>query len=201
MARDLGIKRCWFHRDHYDVPKRRVEEIRGRAILVTARRVLEIARGVKKRKKKAETEVLFTSKRSHQGRPYAIDWYWEPPRRRTVLLSGKTRFDSREWPGMVFGVVRREKSRFPAMLLVASSPTPPTDSQSRVFETDEGSWVCLGDRAAKRVARGILDPREAFWNTAFAGKESVEGLRPGVFSSTINVMLDYAFDNDICLSA
>lgn len=45
MAEDLGIKRCWFHGDHYDVPKRRVAEIRARAELVSPRRVLEIARG------------------------------------------------------------------------------------------------------------------------------------------------------------
>lgn len=27
MAEDLGIKRCWFHKDHYDIPKRRIAEV------------------------------------------------------------------------------------------------------------------------------------------------------------------------------
>jgi FMN phosphatase YigB (HAD superfamily) len=30
MAKDLGIKKCWFHRGkfmHYDIPKKRIEEI------------------------------------------------------------------------------------------------------------------------------------------------------------------------------
>jgi uncharacterized protein DUF4031 len=46
MAADLGIKRCWFHRDHYDVPKRRAAEIRARCELVDSRTiVLAIGRG------------------------------------------------------------------------------------------------------------------------------------------------------------
>lgn len=46
MAQTLGIKRCWFHRDHYDIPKGRyaalvasglVEVVRPRAILAVIR--------------------------------------------------------------------------------------------------------------------------------------------------------------------
>lgn len=44
MARALGIKRCWFHRDHYDVPKRRVEEIKRVATVVSSRRIVKIIR-------------------------------------------------------------------------------------------------------------------------------------------------------------
>lgn len=42
MAEDLGIKRCWFHKDHYDIPKRRVDEIAGKAKLVRPREILMI---------------------------------------------------------------------------------------------------------------------------------------------------------------
>lgn len=27
MAEDLGLKRCWFHKNHYDIPKKRIKEI------------------------------------------------------------------------------------------------------------------------------------------------------------------------------
>ena len=42
MARDLGIKRCWFHKDHYDIPKRRIEEITNKCTLVTDREIVMI---------------------------------------------------------------------------------------------------------------------------------------------------------------
>lgn len=42
MAEDLNIKRCWFHKDHYDIPKRRVNEIAGKAKLIRPREILMI---------------------------------------------------------------------------------------------------------------------------------------------------------------
>ena len=42
MAEDLGIKRCWFHKNHYDIPKRRIEEIKAKCEVVSSRRILEI---------------------------------------------------------------------------------------------------------------------------------------------------------------
>jgi hypothetical protein len=45
MAQDLGIKRCWFHGDHYDVPKRRVEEVTARCVAVRPRDILRVIRG------------------------------------------------------------------------------------------------------------------------------------------------------------
>jgi hypothetical protein len=42
MAIDLGIKRCWFEKDHYDIPKRRVKEIAEKAKLVRPREILMI---------------------------------------------------------------------------------------------------------------------------------------------------------------
>ena len=44
MAEELGIKRCWFHKDHYDIPKRRIEEIKNKCILVSSKEILYIAR-------------------------------------------------------------------------------------------------------------------------------------------------------------
>ena len=42
MASDLSIKKCWFHKDHYDIPKRRVKEIAQKAKLISPREILKI---------------------------------------------------------------------------------------------------------------------------------------------------------------
>lgn len=42
MAADLGIKRCWFHKNHYDIPKRRIAEITAKCEVVPTRTILEI---------------------------------------------------------------------------------------------------------------------------------------------------------------
>ena len=44
MAEDLGINRCWFHRDHYDIPKRRIEEIEAKCEIVTSKDIARIIR-------------------------------------------------------------------------------------------------------------------------------------------------------------
>ena len=44
MATDLGIKRCWFHKDHYDIPKKRIAEITSKCEVVTSRQIVEIVR-------------------------------------------------------------------------------------------------------------------------------------------------------------
>lgn len=41
MANDLGIKKCWFHKNHYDIPKRRIKEIQNKCIIITSREILE----------------------------------------------------------------------------------------------------------------------------------------------------------------
>lgn len=49
MAADLGIKHCWFHSNasypHYDIPKKRFDEIRSRCVLVSTRTILLIVQG------------------------------------------------------------------------------------------------------------------------------------------------------------
>ena len=42
MAEDLGIKKCWFHKTHYDIPKRRIEEIKSKCTVVTTREIVMI---------------------------------------------------------------------------------------------------------------------------------------------------------------
>lgn len=48
MAKDLNIKRCWFHHDsyaHYDIPKRRIAEIQAKCQVVSPRIILGIVKG------------------------------------------------------------------------------------------------------------------------------------------------------------
>lgn len=42
MAEDLDIKRCWFHKDHYDIPKKRIDEIKSKCEVVTDREIVKI---------------------------------------------------------------------------------------------------------------------------------------------------------------
>lgn len=45
MAEQLDIKRCWFHRDHYDIPKSRIEEIEAKCELISSKEIVRIMRG------------------------------------------------------------------------------------------------------------------------------------------------------------
>ena len=42
MAKQLGIKECWFHKDHYDIPKKRIEEIKAKCIVVSSKEIVRI---------------------------------------------------------------------------------------------------------------------------------------------------------------
>jgi FMN phosphatase YigB (HAD superfamily) len=42
MAEDLSIKRCWFHKDHYDIPKRRIKEIESLCEIVSSKEIIRI---------------------------------------------------------------------------------------------------------------------------------------------------------------
>lgn len=44
MAKDLGIRRCWFHVDHYDIPKRKEEYIMSKCEIVNSREIVKIVR-------------------------------------------------------------------------------------------------------------------------------------------------------------
>lgn len=45
MAVDLGIKKCWFHSDHYDIPKTRIAEIQAKCQVVSPKDIVKIIKG------------------------------------------------------------------------------------------------------------------------------------------------------------
>jgi hypothetical protein len=45
MAADLNIGRHWFHKNHYDIPKTRKNEIEARCVLVSSKDIVKIIRG------------------------------------------------------------------------------------------------------------------------------------------------------------
>ena len=45
MAKDLGIHRCWFHKDHYDIPKKRIQEIESLCEIVSSKDIVKIIHG------------------------------------------------------------------------------------------------------------------------------------------------------------
>lgn len=44
MALELKIKRCWFHKNHYDIPKQRVQEIMDECSVISPKEILKIMR-------------------------------------------------------------------------------------------------------------------------------------------------------------
>lgn len=42
MADKLGIKRCWFHKNHYDIPVRRRQEIESKCIIISTKALARI---------------------------------------------------------------------------------------------------------------------------------------------------------------
>lgn len=42
MAEALNIKRHWFHKNHYDIPKRRIVEIQSKCEIVTSKELYNI---------------------------------------------------------------------------------------------------------------------------------------------------------------
>lgn len=44
MAKDLDIKRCWFHKDHYDIPVKRKVEVEAKCEIVSSKEIVRIIR-------------------------------------------------------------------------------------------------------------------------------------------------------------
>ena len=52
MAEDLGIKKWWFHKSkgglcHYDIPKKRVEEIKAKCEIISPRDIIRVIKNEK----------------------------------------------------------------------------------------------------------------------------------------------------------
>lgn len=111
-----------------------------------------------------------------------IEWFAQPPARRTVLLKNPGAEEEHkrvvarriDFPELVFAVVWDEKHAEKQFGVLAAftrdsalGPICP-HTPLRVFgsNTMSGWTVCLGEARAL-VRRGLLDPFEAYWNTAF----------------------------------
>lgn len=44
MAEQLNLKKCWFHKNHYDIPVRRIETIKKQCQVVSSKEIVEIIR-------------------------------------------------------------------------------------------------------------------------------------------------------------
>jgi len=42
MAKDLNINLCWFHKNHYDIPLQRIEEIKAKCNIITSKEIVKI---------------------------------------------------------------------------------------------------------------------------------------------------------------
>ena len=45
MASDMGIKKDWFHKNHYDIPQKRVGEIQNKCEVISSKTIVKIIRG------------------------------------------------------------------------------------------------------------------------------------------------------------
>jgi hypothetical protein len=45
MAADLGIGRHWFHKNHYDIPKKRMDKLESKCTFVSSKDIVKIIRG------------------------------------------------------------------------------------------------------------------------------------------------------------
>jgi len=136
-------------------------------------------------------EPNFTSS---NDRGVEVDWYWYPARARTIMINRRAKnsrtldsgnkFRAVQWkaPALAFGIVRKRRWRIfgwrKYALLVFASPKPVTSVQTMLrhlsgIPSSVTSRVCLGRDAQKMIRKGIMDPIEAFWNTAFEQQPKV----------------------------
>lgn len=45
LAKELGIGRHWFHKNHYDIPVKRIEEIMEMSEVVSSKEIVKIING------------------------------------------------------------------------------------------------------------------------------------------------------------
>ena len=46
MALELKIKKCWFHKNHYDILKKRILEIQSKCKIVSSQEILKYIKGI-----------------------------------------------------------------------------------------------------------------------------------------------------------
>jgi len=46
MAVNLNINICWFHKNHYDIPKKRIQEIENKCRIVSSKEIVKIIKGI-----------------------------------------------------------------------------------------------------------------------------------------------------------
>jgi len=46
MGEELDIKKCWFHKNHYDIPLTRIEEITEKCVLVSPKEIVQIIKNL-----------------------------------------------------------------------------------------------------------------------------------------------------------
>lgn len=44
MAFELGIKKCWFHKNHYDIPQYMIEGVTKKCVVVSSKDIVKIIR-------------------------------------------------------------------------------------------------------------------------------------------------------------
>ena len=54
MAKKLDIKRCWFHKNHYDIPKKRIVEITNKCNFVSSKEIVNITNEKEKTENKSK---------------------------------------------------------------------------------------------------------------------------------------------------
>lgn len=92
-----------------------------------------------------------------------VEWYHEPARTRTIIVGKCT--ERHKFPAVAFGVARSFGFFLTLSFFIMRG--------KRLFDTERmqhvfpGCVVCLGNRATARIRSGLLDPRQAFWNTDF----------------------------------
>ncbi len=69
MAEELKINKCWFHKNHYDIPKRRVDEIEKKCNIVSVNNIIEII-------KSPEYAEIIISEMS-TGTASHKDYFWQ----------------------------------------------------------------------------------------------------------------------------
>jgi uncharacterized protein YrrD len=69
MASELKINKCWFHKNHYDIPKKRIQEIEKKCIMVSSKEIVEII------KSPQYAEIIISD--SIKGTAAPSDHFWQ----------------------------------------------------------------------------------------------------------------------------